>query len=99
MSVSCVSAVIRSTDMKNLSDLREVKDEMDERFWGAPDLWPVDTDEYVFLARALDQIGLGEFGDAWNYKGPDEPRDDTDQADIDHIKECEAAESRYIDMR
>lgn len=85
--------------MKTLSGWQEDDDELDDRFWGAPDSWPVDTDKYVFLARALDQIGSVDFGDAWNDQGPDEPRDDTDEADIDHIDECEAAEARYIQLR
>jgi hypothetical protein len=79
-------------------DLAE-DDDFDERFWGAPDHWPVDTDEHVFLARAFNELGRNEYGDAWDYLGPTEPRDDSDEADIDHIDECEAAEDRYKELR
>jgi hypothetical protein len=36
-----------------------------EIFWTRPDVWPFDTRDYVFLARAVHQIGKHLFGDEW----------------------------------
>jgi hypothetical protein len=38
---------------------------MDKQFWGSPSKWPRDTHDYVFLARAFDQIGRARFGEEW----------------------------------
>lgn len=34
-------------------------------FWSEPELWPGDTSEKVFLARALDKAGRAKFSDQW----------------------------------
>jgi hypothetical protein len=38
---------------------------IDPEFWNDRDSWPIDSKEYVFLARAFDQLGKAKFGDKW----------------------------------
>jgi hypothetical protein len=38
---------------------------IDPEFWNDRDSWPIDPKEYVFLARAFDQLGKAKFGDKW----------------------------------
>jgi hypothetical protein len=37
-------------------------------FWARPDAWPLDPDGYVFLARAVEEIGRAMFGQDWTGK-------------------------------
>jgi hypothetical protein len=37
-------------------------------FWSKPETWPHDPDGYVFLARAVDEIGKAMFGHHWTGK-------------------------------
>jgi hypothetical protein len=37
-------------------------------FWARPHVWPLDPDGYVFLARAVEEIGRAMFGQHWTGK-------------------------------
>lgn len=41
-------------------------------FWAGQKSWPIDTDKYVFLGRALDLCGAKEFPDVWSGLEPTE---------------------------
>jgi hypothetical protein len=38
---------------------------LNNAFWSKPELWPIDAEGYVFLARAFNQIGKAMFGEYW----------------------------------
>lgn len=46
------------------------------RFWGNPRPWPRDPAGYVFLARAVHEIGRAKFGDEWVGDEPAIPQPD-----------------------
>jgi hypothetical protein len=49
-------------------------------FWRSSEKWPHDPPEFVFLARAFDEIGRAIHGDQWNKpEYPNEPEDDCDK--------------------
>jgi hypothetical protein len=56
------------------SDLEKIEMFRDEvwNFWEGSDDWPVDTKEYVFLGRAISEIGRAIFGSNWTSWEPAE---------------------------
>jgi hypothetical protein len=50
--------------------------------WRKPDSWPSDTPDYVFLARAFNQVGTAKYGAKWLRETP-EPRGDPDDNDAE----------------
>ena len=52
-----------------------------EKAWGNPAAWPIDPSGYVFLARALNEIGRAKFGSEWDRKVPPDPDDNEDDDD------------------
>src|SRR4051812_44952313 len=53
--------------------------------WDDPSSWPIDTPDYVFLARAFNDIGRAKFGSGWDRELPPDP-DDNDDDDDDSAK-------------
>ena len=54
----------------------------DPQLWRHPEEWPHDPLNFVFLARAFQEIGHARYGDEWTdrYVEPEEPPDDCDEA-------------------
>lgn len=78
----------------------------DEDFWDDPDVWPNDTSEYLFLARAIEKIGCLQFGDKWDEKPPSIERPPEDAADdvwekyeSDSDQQVEALKAAVVSMR
>jgi hypothetical protein len=72
---------------------------MQYEFLDRPNLWPMDARAYVFLGRAFDQIGQAQFGAKWTDAGPDQPSDESDQAELTWAKLCDEAERAQEFMR
>jgi hypothetical protein len=73
----------------------------DPQFWRHPERWPHDPLNYVFLARAFQQIGRARYGDEWTdlYIEPEEPPYDCDEAaDEQYDRDCEEAELKFENM-
>jgi hypothetical protein len=77
----------------------------DSGFWTEPEMWPHDTPEYVFLARACLMFGEAMFGkdwvdDSWSIKEPEEPPDDCDHETWERYeRECNEGEAAFKRMR
>src|ERR1035437_10898826 len=52
-------------DARALPRFTEWWSPLNNMFWNKPEHWPVDTPDYIFLARAFNQIGKAMFGDYW----------------------------------
>jgi hypothetical protein len=67
--------------------------------WGRPETWPRDLPEYVFLARAFDEVGAAVHGAEWNRplkkprKKPKEPADDCEDGAV--WERFESEEEQY----
>jgi hypothetical protein len=73
----------------------------DHRLWNHPEGWPHDPPNYVFLARAFQEIGRARYGDQWTdtYIEPEEPPEDCDDAaDEQYDRDCEKAEVDFDNM-
>lgn len=73
----------------------------DPQLWRDPEKWPHDPLNYVFLARAFQEIGRARYGDEWTdrYIEPEEPPDDCDEAaDEQYDRDCEEAEVKFQNM-
>ncbi len=74
----------------------------DPQLWRHPEGWPHDPLNYVFLARAFQEIGRARYGDEWTdrYIEPEEPPDDCDEAaNEQYDRDCEEAELKFENMR
>ena len=70
----------------------------DHNHWDHPERWPRDTPDYVFLARAFQEIGRARYGNQWtdSYIEPEEPPEDCDDvADEQYDRDCEQAEVKF----
>jgi hypothetical protein len=73
----------------------------DPQLWRHPERWPHDPPNYVFLARAFQEIGRASYGYQWSdrYIEPEEPPDDCDEAaDEQYDRDCEEAELKFENM-
>jgi hypothetical protein len=73
----------------------------DHNLWDHPERWPRDIPDYVFLARAFQEIGRARYGNQWtdSYIEPEEPPEDCDDvADEQYDRDCEQAEVKFEDM-
>jgi hypothetical protein len=52
-------------DARALPRFTEWWSPLNNMFWNKPEHWPVDTPDYIFLARAFNQIGKAMFGEYW----------------------------------
>ncbi len=60
--------------------VREKEQLFDRSFWRSPKKWPHDPPEYVFLARAFNEIGRAIHGNQWKEpEYPEEPENDGDE--------------------
>jgi hypothetical protein len=83
----------------NRSTLSAIK--YDHQLWDHPERWPHDPPNYVFLARAFQEIGRARYGDQWtdSYIEPEEPPEDCDDAaDEQYDRDCEKAEVEFENM-
>jgi hypothetical protein len=83
----------------NRSTLSAIK--YDHQLWDHPERWPHDPPNYVFLARAFQEIGRARYGDQWtdSYIEPEEPLEDCDDAaDEQYDRDCEKAEVEFENM-
>jgi hypothetical protein len=73
----------------------------DPQLWRHPEKWPHDPLNYIFLARAFQEIGRTRYGDEWTDRHiePEEPPDDCDEAaDEQYDRDCEEAEVKFQNM-
>jgi hypothetical protein len=73
----------------------------DHQLWNHPEGWPHDPPNYVFLARAFQEIGRARYGDQWTdtYIEPEEPPEHCDDAaDEQYDRDCEKAEVDFDNM-
>jgi hypothetical protein len=73
----------------------------DHNLWDHPERWPRDTPDYVFVARAFQEIGRARYGNQWtdSYIEPEEPPEDCDDvADEQYDRDCEQAEVKFENM-
>src|SRR6476661_11159777 len=71
---------------------------LDPKFWDHPENWPDDSPGFVFLARALDELGRAEHRDQWeqSIQAPDAPPEVDDPATKLRLwEEYECAEEKY----
>ena len=74
----------------------------DHQLWSHPESWPHDPPNYVFPARAFQEIGRARYGDQWTdfYIEPEEPPEDCDDAaDEQYDRDCEEAKVKFENMR
>jgi len=77
----------------------------DPSFWEYPADWPRDPPEYVFLARAFDEIGRAVHGERWIQcvKEPDEPEEPPYDCSDDEWEEyervCDQADAEFRDLQ
>jgi hypothetical protein len=78
-----------------------------DKFWEESESWPHDPPGYIFLARALDIVGLAKYGERWTdltskIAIPEDPPDDChdeavwEQSELDdekYVQEMDAAEA------
>jgi len=82
------------------STLRAI--EFDHHFWDHPERWPPNPPNYVFLARAFQEIGRAKYGEQWtdSYIEPKEPPEDCDDAADDQFdSDCEKRLVTFGEMR
>jgi hypothetical protein len=73
----------------------------DHNLWDHRERWPRDTPDYVFLARAFQEIGRAGYGNQWtdSYIEPEEPPEGCDDAaDEQYDQDCEQAELKFENM-
>jgi hypothetical protein len=82
------------------STLRAIK--YDHRLWDHPERWPHDPPNYVFLARAFQEIGRAKYGEQWtdSYIEPEEPPEECDDAAEEQYElDCENRQVKFEEMR
>ena len=74
----------------------------DHQLWGHPERWPHDPPNYVFLARAFQEMGRTRYGEQWTDSciEPEEPPEDCDDAAEEQYElDCEKARVKFEEMR
>lgn len=74
----------------------------DHQLWDHPERWPHDLPDYVFLARAFQEMGRARYGEQWtdSYIEPEEPPEDCDDAAEEQYElDCEKALVKFEEMR
>jgi hypothetical protein len=61
---------------------------VEQDFWGDKKGWPRDTDEHVFLGRAIEKIGAAIFGDKWTGSEPSAAADSAEREKFQGVQDA-----------